>query len=360
LTATKGAFFQAQTYSAVDIRRVTSAVIGGRAFESLSPAVGPIGRGHGVLSGDAMLVTPTGSPDNQVHVAAGMCAVRGTQADSQGSYLCTLDATFDLTVPPKHSSLTTNHYVVAQVKDNEYAAFTGNLWVPEIVAGTPGAGNPAVPEDCLVLAGLTIPGGTGSTLVTSTNITDLRPHARATGGIMPVNARADLVNPQSYEVIWETSTSQLLIRIGSSWVTIGRNLDANWQTYTPTFGGVIGPYNRYGRYQRYGRTILGVAGFELINPANVNAGINCSLPVPCYNPGATIRYMAAGRAFIGTQFFSCTAEINPSFNPNLITHFATAGLPEWGNPSDNPANWGLTGTGFNTSQLRIFFNYEAA
>jgi hypothetical protein len=178
---------------------------------------------------------------------------------------------------------------------------------------------------------------------------------------MPVNVRGDLVNPQSYEVIWETSTSQLLIRIGSSWVTVGRNLDANWQTYTPTFGGVIGTHTRYGRYQRYGRTILGVAGFELTAPTgNVDAGINCSLPVPCYNPGSTIRYMAAGRAFIAGNFYSCTAEINPAFNPNLITHFATAGTTEWGNPTTNPANWGLIVGGFNTSQLRIFFNYEAA
>jgi hypothetical protein len=360
LTARKCLFIQANTYDAIDLRTMAAATLGGRAFESIAPAVGPIGRGHGVLSGSAMAVTPTSTPDNQVHVAAGFAAIRGTQADNQGSYLCPLDATYDLTVPPKHSSLTTNHYVVAQVKDNAYAAFTGNLWIPEIVAGTPGGGNPAVPEDCLVLARLVIPGGTGSTIVTSTNITDLRPHARATGGITPVDARASFPAPQDYDVIWEISTSQLLIRLGGAWTTIGKNLDASWTTYTPSFNGVtLGNGTRYGRYQRFGRTIFGVCGFDLGTTGNLPAGgggLNGSLPVPCYNPGSNVRYMGFGRAFIGTAFYSCTAEINPSVNPNIIQQFATAGLAEWN--ETNPANWGTPGAG--NGQLRVFFAYEAA
>lgn len=350
-------FLQAENYSAVDLRTATAALLGGRSFEPLTPGVGAIGRGHGVLSGDAMAVTPSLTPDNQVHVAPGFAAVRGTQADTQGSYLCPLDAPFDLTVPPKHASLATNHYVVAQVKDGEYAAFTDNVWVPEIVVGTPGAGNPPVPEDCLVLAGLSIPAGTGSTVVTSQNITDLRPHARAAGGITPVATRNDWPTPQNYEVIWEISTSQLLIRLGSSWVTVGRNLDANWQTYTPTFSNVIlGSGTRYGRYTRFGRTVLGVAGFDLASNSNVTGVLTATLPVPAYNPGPNVVYMGAGRAFIGSVFYSCTAEISPSFNPSLIFNFATAGSGAWNGTT--PANWG--GVPGETGQLRIFFNYEAA
>lgn len=356
MAARKCLFIQALSYDAIDLRTANAATLGGRSFEPIAPGVGAIGRGHGVLSGDAMQVTATPTPDNQVHVSQGIAAVRGTQADTQGSYICPLDATFDLTVPPKHSSLTTNHYVVAQVRDAFYAAFTGDEWAIEIVPGTPGGGNPAVPEDCLVLARLTIPGGTGSTIVTSTNITDLRPHARPSGGITPVNTRADFPSPQAYDVVWEISTSQLLIRTTSgTWVTIGKNFDANWSTYSPVFGGLVTPTSTYGRWTRIGRTVLGVCGFDLGSTGNINAGINATLPVPAYNAGSNVRYMAAGRAFIGSAFYSCTAEINPSFNPSLIFNFATAGAPAW--DGDNPALWGTPGAG--NGQLRVFFNYEA-
>lgn len=363
MTAQTAGFIQASSYSAVDLRRYTAAAIGGRSFEALSPATGPIGRGHGVLSADAMEVTATPTPDNEVHVAPGIAAVRGTQADNQGSYLCPLDAEFDITIPAKHASITTNHYVVAQVKDAAYAAHTGDVWTPELVDGSGvRPANPTVPEDCLVLARITVPGGTSpaSTIVTGSNITDLRPHARATGGIHPIDVKTNFPNPQNYDVIWEISTSQLLIRLAGVWVTIGRNLDANWTTYTPTFGGVsLGNGSVYGRYQRLGRTVIGVCGFDLGTTGNMPAGgggLNASLPVTCYNPGSTVRYMGAGRAFIGTAFYSCTAEINPSVNPNIIQQFATAGLAEWN--ETNPANWGTPGAG--NGQLRVMFLYEAA
>lgn len=358
MTARKVLFVQALSYSAVDLRTATAAALGGRAYEGVVAGTGAIGRGHGVLSADALAVTASLTPDNQVHVAAGFAAVRGTQANTQGSYLCPLDASYPLTVPAKHASLSTSHYVGVQVRDAEYAAHTGDDWAPVIVEGTPGAGNPSVPEDCLVLARLAVAGGSGSTIVTNTSITDLRPHARAAGGITPVGVRSEFPSPQNYDVIWEISTSQMLIRLSGVWVTIGRNLDANWQTYTPTFGGVAlqGASTRYGRFTRFGRTVLGVCGFSLKSPGNVTGGVTATLPVPCYNPGSNVRYMAAGRAFIGTSFYSCTAEINPALHPSLIFNFATAGLPPWN--ATNPVNWGSPAGA--VGDLRVFYSYEAA
>jgi hypothetical protein len=358
-------FLQANDYDAIDLRTASAAVLGGRNFESITPATGMIGRGHGVLSGDAMLVTASPTPDNEVHVAPGICAIRGSQANNQGVYICPLDAEATLTIPAKHASLTTVHYVVAQVKDSFYAAHTGDVWALEVVSADPGAGNPTVPEDALVLARVTVPGGTSppSTIVTNSMITDFRPHARATGGITPVAVRGDFPAPQAGDVIWEWSTSTLLIRSTTgTWLTIGKNLDASWTTYTPVFcGGAlqIGNGSVYGRYTRFGRTVIGVCGFDLGTTGNIPSGaggITATIPVAAYNPGSNVRYMAFGRAFIGGAFYSCTAEINPSFSPTLIFNFATAGLPSWN--ETNPANWGTPGAG--DGQLRVEFVYEAA
>lgn len=355
----KALFLEAEDYSAVDLRTATAATLGGRLYEGVAAGVGAIGRGHGVLSADAMAVTASVTPDNMVHVSAGFAAVRGTQANTQGSYLCPLDSTHTLEVPAKHASSTTNHYVAVQVRDDEYAAHSGDDWTPLIIQGTAGAGNPAVPEDCLVLARLTIPGGLGSTIVTDQHITDLRPHARATGGITPVAVRADFPTPQEYDVIWEWTTSQMLIRHGGVWVTIGRNLDANWQSYTPAFQNVLfgAGSTSFGRYQRFGRTILGVGGFSLSAAGDVpgSNGIVMSLPVPAHNPGSNVRYLGAGRAYIGSSFYSCTAEIYPAFNPTIMFNFATAGQPPWNNVT--PANWNSGGT---PGDMRVFFVYEAA
>jgi hypothetical protein len=354
------------TYGPVDLRLVTSAILGGRSFDSLAPGTGMIGRGHGVLSGDSMLVTASPTPDNHVHVAPGIAACKGTQTNGQGTYTLPLSSSYELDVPPKDASLTTNHYVVAQVLDDAYAAHEGDIWEPQIVPGTPGGGNPSIPEDCVVLARLTIPGGTtpAGTVVESTHITDMRPHARAAGAITPVSVRGDFPNPTDGDAVWEISTDTLLMRRSGAWVEIAKNLDANWNTYSPTWGGVVlGNGSRYGRWRKMGRTVEGVAGFDLGTSAgggNVTGGITCTLPAPAYNPGTNVRYLGRCRGRIGTGIYTGTAEIDPSIFASLIFNFAgdSDGLT-W--DTNNPANWGATGVpSFNVSQMRLEFEYEAA
>lgn len=357
MTALKCLYIQAlDAGNASDLRGLNAAILGGRNFENIAPGSGPIGRGHGVLSADAMLVTAAPTPDNTVQVAPGVAAVRGTQSNSQGSYVCSLDATATVTIAAKHASLTRTDLIVAQVKDAAFAAFTGDVWEVVVVQGTAGSGTPAAPEDGLVLAEVSVAPGSGATVITSTAITDLRPHARATGGITPVSVKSVFPNPQNYDFIWEISTSALLMYLNGIWLTIGRNLDANWTTYTPTFTNVsLGSGGtRYGRWQRFGRTVIGICGFTLGTGGNVTAGIIPSLPTPCYNPGTQFVYLGAGRGFDASSavFWSCTGQISPSFDPNIMFNFATAGQVEWN--ALTPFDWAVG------DQFRTFFNYEAA
>jgi len=102
----------------------------------------------------------TGTPDGFIHVQAGACYVRGTQAADQGMYHLYNDATLDINVlgpNPAHATLDRIDLVVARFQDQFYS---GSLDVPtiEMVTGTP-AGSPTVPAapaNSLILAQLSI------------------------------------------------------------------------------------------------------------------------------------------------------------------------------------------------------------
>ena len=353
MTARKCLFIQAlDAGNAEDLRLYNAAILGGQAFNPVVPGIGSIGRGHGVLTGNAMLVYSSTTPDNVVHVRAGAASVRGTQAQSQGNYVLSMSSTETVTISSKHATLVRNDYVVAQVRDNGYATFSGDDWELDVVEGTPGAGNPAIPHDCLVLAAVTVMPGLGSTTISSEFVQDLRPHARGTGCITPVSVRADFPNPMEYDFIWETSTNVLLTYIGGAWKHISSNLSADWTAYNPGLDNITlgSTGTKFGRYSRFGRTVIGVAGV-FVGTGNVSGSITIRTPVPAYNPGSNVRYMCAGKAFVGGNWYAATAEINPSFDSTLIFNFATAGTAGWN--ATVPTNW-------TNATLTVFFNYEAA
>src|SRR6266487_109358 len=91
-------------------------------------------------------VNATGTPDGFVHVVAGACFVRGTQAATQCMYHLYNDATLDINVlgpNPAHATLDRIDLAVARYQDQFYS---GSLDLPtiEMVTGTP-SGSPAVP-----------------------------------------------------------------------------------------------------------------------------------------------------------------------------------------------------------------------
>lgn len=347
--------------TAAALRALNSAYFGGRAYEAIAPGAGAIGRGHGVLSPGAMRVTAQPTPNNTINISSGFAAIRGSTSNSQGSYICPLETSDTLTVAAKHATLTRVDWVVAKILD---AAFAGveNEWELQMVAGTPGSGAPAVPEDCLVLAQVTIaPGGDGITVISGSSIQDLRVQTTVTGGITPVSSTAAFPNPKDNDVIWDISTSSLLMYASGVWLTIGRDLDANWITYAPNLTGMVTlgtGGSSYGRYARFGKTVVGICGFELGTGGviNVSLPLAIGLPSTAANPGGTnLRYMAFCRAFLGTNgltatFWSATGLIVP--NTNTVGFFATAGTVPWIGPS-TPANWHA-----GVAHMRVLFNYE--
>lgn len=347
-------------YDAVNDRVLISALLGAGPFDVVTAGVGARGRGHGILQNDALAVTSTGASDKGVRIAAGICSIRGTGASQYGSYLCQNDAQVTLTLADRPTATNTRwDLIIARVNDAQFAGAL-NSWTLEVVAGTPSTTpvDPVVPASSLVLARIVIPPG-ANPFNTTGMITDLRPHARASGGITPVaNEAAAAPNPQDFDFIYDYGASRLKMRLEGIWATVGHDLDANWTTFTPSWGGmVLGTGSiRYGRYVRLGRTIIGIAGVILgTSGASVSGPINMSLSgsgLPaCVDEGG-IEYLAGGRAHDASpnRFYSCAADVDPV--AGAINNFGTAGAVSW--RTGIPIAWA------NTDELRIFFQYQTA
>jgi len=204
-------------HTAEETRLLMAATFGGQTYDAVAPGIGAIARGHGVIGAGSLAVTPNGTPNDTVHVAAGAFAVRGTQENDQNVYVAGNDGQVTLNI----SASPTNprrDLVIAQIRDDQYATHTGDDWVITTVTGTPAGSpsDPAVPEDALVLARLRVPTGV-SAVISAAEIDDLRPRVVATGGITPVNALADLPGPAHGDVVYRRDVDRLAVRTGSAW-----------------------------------------------------------------------------------------------------------------------------------------------
>jgi len=342
--------------SANDLRHMLSGYFGGRIHEAIAPGSGAIGRGHGVLSPDAMAVTAQATANNTVRVAPGFAVVRGSQNNAQGSYLCPLDNSTDLEIADKDASLTRIDWVIARVLDASYAG-VDDEWELQIVTGTPGGAAPSVPEDSLALAQISVAPGVGSTIITSAAITDYRPHARTSGGIQPVATTADFPNPKDFDTVYDISTSHLLIYYSGSWLIVGNDYDVGFQTYTPLMTGVVtlgAGGTRYGKFKRYGKTVVGTCGFfgggagwaiSSVTPLRI------TLPSTAANLSAD--YMAICNASLNLRYYSGTGLILK--NTNMVQFVNSYGSSSWIGPS-NPASWGVA----NQRYFNVLFVYEEA
>lgn len=127
------------------------------------------------VSGD-LAVSQNGTPNMSVNVAAGQCAILGTQNTIyQGLYSGALnDATVNLTIAAADPTNPRIDIVVASVQDAAYSG-SNNQWLPQVITGTPAPSPspPATPANSIVLAQVAV--AANATSITSGNITDKRP-----------------------------------------------------------------------------------------------------------------------------------------------------------------------------------------
>jgi hypothetical protein len=137
---------------------------------------------EGVVGATDLAVSERGAGANMsVDIAAGVCWVRGDDADDQPTYRCFNDATVNLAVTAADATNDRIDLVVAEVRD---AAFSGvsTDWRLRVVTGTP-AGSPSAPstpDNAIVLAEVLVEAN--ATEVEDADITDMRP--LATSGLI--------------------------------------------------------------------------------------------------------------------------------------------------------------------------------
>ena len=174
-------------------------------------AVHPLG---GVFPGPGspLLVTQQASPNMSVLVNAGYCAVpHPTQG--HGTYLFGLLAQGTLTVTANSSGSARVDIVVARVNDLGNSSSSCDV---EIIAGTPGAGQPATPSACLLLAAVAVANGASS--ITTANITDKRTKTVAPGGILPAaTGAAPPLEPG--QLVYNTTAGRLQLPGGAADLT---------------------------------------------------------------------------------------------------------------------------------------------
>jgi len=350
-------------YDAVDDRVLLAAIMGGDAFTRPTAGIGPIGKGHGGLTPDALNVTAGGTQN--VAVSAGIAMVRGTETNQYGSYICRNNASVSLSIGNRSATLSRKDLVIAQVRDAAHSG-ANNDYVITTVQGTNAASpvDPTVPASSLVLARITIPAGSTTFTLASTWIdNEVRAQARAVGGIRPVQDHLTIPDPQAYDFVANKTTKNIYMYDGSQWVQITQNLSAPWTTFTPSFGTSVTVGNGvvFGSYTRIGKTVTGVLGLtrgttttQPNSPAELYVDIALSGLPPVQNPGFTnASYMGVGRLFdtsAGSTDYSTAMEIN--FASQRMEHFGTLGNAVWS--GNQPIVW-ATG-----DRLWTLFNYETS
>lgn len=224
---------QADSHPAAVVRHSLAGIMGapvGAFAGGVQPTTA--GGGHGVMSPGSMAVSQSGTPGMSVVVAAGQCVVRGTESNNQGCYSGYNDADATLVIATADGTNPRNDLICFQIRD---AAFSGanNDARLVVVQGTPNA-VPADPSlsttpNALVLARVRVNALASS--ITNANITDLRPQARALGGVVVCNSTNRPTGGSLYPglFIYEPDTLRQLHYDGSTWW-----VDVAAGTYTPT------------------------------------------------------------------------------------------------------------------------------
>lgn len=216
---------------------------------------GPIQVRQGIkpATGTPGLVKQTGTASKSITIEPFQAAVQGSRATAAGPYLATLDAqaTLDLlTATPADATNARRDLIIARQSDTQWSDASTVMAVQQVV-GTP-AGSPVDPTptagDYIILARVAV--AANATTIVAANITDLRPYAVATGGILPVATQAerDALGKYTGMVVWRIDLNQLEGWNGSAWVVPGPQAAA---AYASDFTSTIRTINTTTTYTDY-------------------------------------------------------------------------------------------------------------
>ena len=177
-------FLQSELHPAEDVRRWISSSVGGV---------------PGVDAQESLRVTPNGTPNMTVVVAAGGAYVQGSENLYQGMYFTDNRGASAVTIQAADGSNDRIDFVVIRIKDSEYSG-SENEVVIEAITGTPAPipVAPAIPENSLLLARVAVSAGT--TAITSSMLTDERTFIEVASkgyvdGLLPVGMMVDFGGP---------------------------------------------------------------------------------------------------------------------------------------------------------------------
>ena len=177
-------FLQSELHPAEDVRRWISSSVGGV---------------PGVDAQESLRVTPNGTPNMTVVVAAGGAYVQGSENLYQGMYFTDNRGAASVTIQVADGSNDRIDFVVIHIKDSEYSG-SENEVVIEAITGTPAPipVAPALPENSLLLARVAV--NAGATSITSSMLTDERTFIEVASkgyvdALLPVGMMVDFGGP---------------------------------------------------------------------------------------------------------------------------------------------------------------------
>jgi hypothetical protein len=210
----------------------------------LTPA-GPLTARSGIRPAPGAGDVAVSAGTMQVTVQPFVAWVQGGVSTAQGGYPFVLDATKTLTLANGHATLSRTDVIAAVVHDDPYDG-SGLLDADVVVVtGTPGAGAPALPSNCLPLRNVTVPAGASSGtggLVAGNLSTDRRTYTSGLGGVVTVASQAerDALPATKGTIVYRTDTDTLEVRHASGWVEYVHNTDVGWTAITVTGAGWSG------------------------------------------------------------------------------------------------------------------------
>lgn len=235
----------------------------------------------------------SGTPNMSVDVAAGACAVKGTEGGNTGSnYFVEAQSLTNVVISASDPTNGRKDLIVVRIKDQDFASGSPstNTATIEVITGTPAASpaDPTIPSNCLVLARVAV--AATVTSIVDANITDLRYAGFTTsanqdngglvfaGGIIPCTSAARPQAPTEGMFIWEDDTDVVYGYSGSAWVPLA-HMAAGF-TYTPTVtqsGSVTVTVNT-AVYQKVGQWVTGTLFLTVTGSGTGGNAIAVSLP----------------------------------------------------------------------------------